>query len=136
MMTSVRLQTQLTHICRGSACTSQLLEFCSLNNKLQHTTWGCQALVYLSAFSSVHSRLSSAVALRGSSRRFHCPAVFAASHNSKRIVGLRIGLLGLYKAAALIATEVFAGEIWILRRCWVSSVAKVVRQHRWDCRAG
>jgi hypothetical protein len=42
----------------------------------------------------------------------------------------------LYKAAALIATEVFAGEIWILRRCWVSSVAKVVRQHRWDCRAG
>jgi len=58
--------------------------------------------------------------------RLHCPAVFAASHNSKCIVGLRLGLLGLYKAAALIATEVFAGEIWILRRCWVSSVAKVV----------
>jgi len=36
---------------------------------------------------------------------FHCPAVFTASHNSKRIVGLRLGLLGLYKAAALIATE-------------------------------
>jgi hypothetical protein len=32
---------------------------------------------------------------------------FAASHNSKCIVGLRLGLLGLYKAAALIATEVF-----------------------------
>jgi hypothetical protein len=34
--------------------------------------------------------------------------VFAASHNSKCIVGLRLGLLGLYKAAALIATEGFA----------------------------
>jgi len=37
--------------------------------------------------------------------------VFAASHNSKCIVGLRLGLLGLYKAAASIATEGFTGEI-------------------------
>ena len=37
--------------------------------------------------------------------------MFAASHNSKCIVGLRLGLLGLYKAAALIATEGFTGEI-------------------------
>ena len=51
--------------------------------------------------------------------RLHCPAVFAASHNSKCIVGLRLGLLGLYKAAALIATEVFTGEIvprWLAKR--------------------
>ena len=37
--------------------------------------------------------------------------MFAASHNSKCIIGLRLGLLGLYKAAALIATEGFAGEV-------------------------
>jgi len=49
---------------------------------------------------------------------FHCPAVSAASHNSKRIVGLRLGLLGLYKAAALIATEGFTGKIEFPMRCW------------------
>jgi hypothetical protein len=68
--------------------------------------------------------------------RLHCPAVFAASHNSKCIVGLRLGLLGLYKAAALIATKVFTGEIGFSEAMVVTSVAKVVWQHRWDCRAG
>jgi hypothetical protein len=42
--------------------------------------------------------------------RFHCPAVFAASHNSKCIFGLRLGLLGFYRGGALIATEYFTGE--------------------------
>ena len=36
---------------------------------------------------------------------------FAVPHNSKCIVGLRLGLLGLYKAAALIATEGFAVKL-------------------------
>jgi ketosteroid isomerase-like protein len=59
----------------------------------------------------VRSRLDSALALRASSLRFHCPAVFAASHNSKCIVGRRLGLLGFYRCGALIATEVFAVKV-------------------------
>ena len=39
--------------------------------------------------------------------RFVVPQCFAAPQNFKRIVGLRLGLLGLYRGAALIATDVF-----------------------------
>ena len=41
------------------------------------------------------------------------PQCFAAPQNFKRIVGLRIGLLGFYRGGALIATEYFTGEIGV-----------------------
>jgi hypothetical protein len=41
----------------------------------------------------------------------------------------------LYKAAALIATEGFAVKL-DFQAMVVTSVAKVVWQHRWDCREG
>jgi hypothetical protein len=126
-MMSARRQTQLTHTCRGNACICQLLEFCSLNGSLQPLDASVKFLSISQLFSSVRSRLSSVLALRASSMRFRVPPCFAAFQNSKCIVGLRLGLLGFYRSTALIAAEVFTGEIWI-PSVMVMSVAKVVRQ--------
>ena len=50
--------------------------------------------------------------------RFAVPQRFAASQNSKRIVGPRRGLPSLYKGKGFPATETFTGEIgFVGRRC-------------------
>ena len=67
---------------------------------------------------------------------FHCPAVFAASHNSKRIVGLRLGLLGFYRGDVLIAIEFFTECNLESLAMMVIVMAKAIRQHRRDCRTG
>jgi len=56
---------------------------------------------------------ASVALLRYEPRRcvFIVPQCSAAPQNFKRIVGLRLGLLGFYSGAALIATEVFEGEL-------------------------
>ena len=68
--------------------------------------------------------------------RFVVPQCFAAPQKFKCIVGLRLGLLGFYRGALLIATEAFTGEILESLAMMVIVLAKVVRRHRRNSEPG
>jgi len=100
--------TSLTHTCRGSACTGNVTQskvviidnFAAKNLRVNLLS---RTQLFLLC---IHGP-ATAITLRASSVRFAYLAVFAAPQNSKRIVGLRFGLLGLYWGTALNAIGVF-----------------------------
>ena len=63
--------------------------------------------------------------------RFAYLAVFAAPQNSKRIVGLRFGLLGLYWGTALNAIGVFHRVKFDSLAITVILLAEVVMELKW-----
>ena len=124
---------------RGSACTSQLLDLRLLDQRVNNPDSLCQVFVYFCCvpqlrpmrkppcrfrMGAVFVGPRSAVTLRGSSVRFAVPQCFAAPQNFERIVGRRLGLLGLYWGAVLIATKVF-------HRGNLNSLAMIGRCPRW-----
>ncbi|MGY3354804.1 hypothetical protein ACVWZK_001489 [Bradyrhizobium sp. GM0.4] len=72
----------------------------------------CQSFVKRPAFSPVHRGCGSAPGLSESLMGFAFAQYFAAPSYSERIVGLRLGLLGLYRDKVLFATRSFHSEMW------------------------
>ena len=105
-MASARHPGKITRICRGSACTCQLLEFCNVINSRQPCTAFVNFLSITQLFLLCIPAFRSAVTLRASSVRFVVPQCFAALQQFERIVEARLGLLGLYSRAELVATEI------------------------------